>query len=102
MDILDNVYVSTILTIFLIVYGGLARQNVPYKFLQLFDNELFRILVITLIAYKANHNPQLSVLLAIGFVISLNFLSEISMQESFKQLEHFVQLEHFNQEKRNN
>jgi len=25
MDILDNVYVSTILTIFLIVYGGLAR-----------------------------------------------------------------------------
>ena len=90
-----NPYFATVITIVLTVYASLASPNLPSYIKKLFDNSLFKILIITFIAYRANSNPQLSLLIAICFVITLNFLAEKETKEAFAQIETFGQLEHF-------
>ncbi len=90
-----NPYFATIITIVLAVYASLASPNLPSYFKKLFDNSIFKILIITFIAYRANSNPQLSLLVAICFVVTLNFLAEKETKEAFEQIEAFGQLEHF-------
>jgi hypothetical protein len=96
--LLDNTYVSTFITLFLAMYAGLAKPTLPSFISNLFQNQLFRIAILALIAYRGNRNPQLSIMAAVAFTVTLNKLAEQNQQEAFKQLEHFVQLEHFNQE----
>ena len=98
LAILDDKYVSTVLSIFLALYAGLARPELPNFILKLFDNQVFRILVLSLIAYRANRDPQLAIMIAVAFTVSLNMLSERNMKESFQQMEHFVQLQDFTDE----
>ncbi len=90
-----NPYFATTITIILAVYASLASPKLPSYFKKLFDNSIFKILIITFIAYRANSNPQLSLLIAICFVITLNFLAEKETKEAFEQIETFGQLEHF-------
>jgi hypothetical protein len=90
-----NPYFSTIITIILSVYAALASPKLPSYFKKLFDNSIFKILIISFIGYRANKNPQLSLLVAICFVVTLNFLSEQENKEAFSQIETFNQLEYF-------
>ena len=90
-----NPYFSTIITIILSVYAVLASPKLPSYFKKLFDNSIFKILIISFIGYRANKNPQLSLLVAICFVVTLNFLSEQENKEAFSQIETFNQLEYF-------
>jgi hypothetical protein len=90
-----NPYFSTIITIILSVYAVLASPKLPSYLKKLFDYSIFKILIITFIGYRANKNPQLSLLVAICFVITLNFLSEQENKEAFSQIETFNQLEYF-------
>jgi hypothetical protein len=90
-----NPYFATILTIILTVYASLASPKLPTFLKKLFDNTLFKIIIISFIAYRANKNPQLSILIAVCFVITLNFLAEKETKETFEQIERFNQLEYF-------
>jgi chromate transport protein ChrA len=90
-----NPYFATILTIILTVYASLASHKLPNFLKKLFDNTLFKIIIISFIAYRANKNPQLSILIAVCFVITLNFLAEKETKETFEQIERFNQLEYF-------
>lgn len=90
-----NPYFATILTIILTVYAALASPKLPNFLKKLFDNTIFKIFIISFIAYRANKNPQLSILIAICFVITLNYLAEKETKETFEQIERFNQLEYF-------
>jgi hypothetical protein len=90
-----NPYFATTITIILTVYASLASPNLPNFLKKLFDNSIFKILIISFIAYRANKNPQLSLLVAVCFVITLNFLAEKENKEAFEQIETFNQLEYF-------
>ena len=90
-----NPYFATILTIILTVYAALASPKLPNFLKKLFDNTIFKIIIISFIAYRANKNPQLSILIAICFVITLNYLAEKETKETFEQIERFNQLEYF-------
>tara|TARA_R100001163_G_C5068360_1_gene208491 strand:+ start:7248 stop:7523 length:276 start_codon:yes stop_codon:yes gene_type:complete len=80
---LQNPYVSATLTIFLVLYGALARPDLPDFVMDLFDNALFRMLVLFLIAYTASTNLQVAMLVAVGFTLTMNLLSERKMAEGF-------------------
>jgi len=80
---LQNPYVSATLTLFLVLYGALARPDLPDFVMDLFDNALFRMLVLYLIAYTASNNPQVAILVAVGFTLTMNLLSERKMAEGF-------------------
>ena len=79
----SNVYASTIIGLFLVLYGGLAKPKLPSFIRNLFNNPIFRVLILALIMYRGNKNPQLSIMLAVAFVITLNLVSE---QETIEKI----------------
>lgn len=82
-DIMQNPYVSATLVLFLILYSALARPDLPDFIMNLFNNAIFRLLILFLIAYFAAKNVQVAILVAIGFTITMNLLSERKMAENF-------------------
>jgi len=50
----------------------------------LFDNPIFRIVVLFIVVMKANKDPFFSLIIAISFVLTVNFLSVQQAKESFK------------------
>lgn len=91
MDILDsalssifkNKYSSTIVTIFLIAYASLARPKLPNFITNLFENPIFRVFILSLIVYRGNKNPTLSILIAMGFVVTMNIISKQKIFDNF-------------------
>ena len=68
----DNKYVSTILTTFLVVYASTAAPRLPGIIKILFNNTIFKVIFLGLIAYSVNRDPKLSVLLAVVFTVTFS------------------------------
>lgn len=87
MDTLTNYlsdpYVSAALTLFLVLYGAMARPDLPDFVSQLFDNAIFRMGVLFLIAYTSSKNIQVALLVAVGFTVTMQLLSERKIAEGF-------------------
>ncbi len=79
----DNKFSSTIMVIILVGYASLVRNNVPLFIVKLFDNPIFRILILSLIIYKGNKDPKLAICIAIGFTITMNLISKQKILENF-------------------
>ena len=82
--ILENHYVRSVLITFILLYTASIRPELPSYIKNLFNNSIFRIVVLFFIVMKANKDPTLSLLIAIGFVLTLDFLSVQQAKESFK------------------
>ena len=95
-DLMLNKYFSTIFTVFLTVYAVYSSPKLPSFVKELFNNSIIKIIMITFIGYRANKDPQTSLLIAICFVITLNLLNENETNEAFEQIETFNQLDNFN------
>lgn len=89
LSFLDNKYVSIILSVLLAVYGGLAAPALPPFIKKLFENEIFRIVILALIVYKGQRDPQLAIMIAVAFVVTMNYLNEYEVKENFKRVENF-------------
>ena len=50
----NNTYVSTILSLFVVLYGSLARPELPSFVSNLFKNAIFRVLVLFFITIKVS------------------------------------------------
>jgi len=87
--------VSSIITLFLTLYIGLAKPALPITVKNLFKNSFFKLAILSLIAYNNNNDLQLSVLIALAFTLTMNLLIENEMNESFTHLEHFRNIENF-------
>jgi hypothetical protein len=93
MDIVDkfystlhnNKYVSTILTTFLVMYGSTAAPKLPGIFKMLFNNPVFKVIFLSLIAYSVNRDPKLSVSLAIIFTIIFTILGQSPFFKGFSK-----------------
>lgn len=72
---LENDYVSSALTIFLVVYAGMAAPNLPESIARLFDNTVFRMLIFFLVAYSSQKNPTVAAVAAVGLMVSLQTLN---------------------------
>lgn len=71
-----NQYVSATVSIFLILYASLAAPKLPPFIASLFENTLFKVLIFFLILAVRSYNPTVALLVAIGFLISLQTLSK--------------------------
>lgn len=82
LSIIDNnEYVSAALNLFLILYAGLAAPTLPAWAARLFDNALFKLLILFLIAYTARKNPTVALIAAIGVMVSINTLNKLKVDE---------------------
>ena len=75
-DLFSNSYSSAIITLFLVLYGGLAAPKLPTIVADLFENPVFRIIVLSLIVYKGQRDPAMALMIGIGFTVTLNMINK--------------------------
>ena len=82
-----NEIANGIFILFFVLYAGIAAPSLPGAISGLFDYAAVRIALLSLIVWNSNNNPSLSIMIAIGFVLSMNMLSGKKMLEKFELLE---------------
>lgn len=83
---LDNDYVSAAISLFLVLYAGLAAPKLPETVARLFENTLFRIVIFFLLAYTAKKNASIAAIAAIGLFISLQTLNRYDINNDLKKI----------------
>ena len=73
---------SVLMTMFLVFYGGIAAPKLPNLISKLFENPIFRVFILSLILYKGNSDPQLSVLVAIVYIVILDSCNKLLLLNS--------------------
>ena len=75
--------VSTLISTFLILYGGLASPQLPGFVKTLFENRIFKILILSLVVYSSNKDPKFAIMMAVAFTITMNMLDSMTLSEKF-------------------
>jgi hypothetical protein len=84
---LENKYIGTIVSLFLVLYGGLARPALPNFIKQLLANDIFRILYVFLLAYIAEKNVQVALVCAVVFMVLNGLWADAEVKEAFESLD---------------
>ena len=82
LSFLDNPYAKNIIKMFLVLYAGLAAPRLPAFLANLFNNALFRIVVLFLIAYLGLKDTTIALLSAVAFTLSIIFLKKAETTNS--------------------
>jgi len=77
----ENKYVLPVLSLFLGMYAALARPKLPNFIGKLFENPVFRLVVISYIIYRGNKDPQLSLMIAAAFLITMHMINKKSVEK---------------------
>ena len=78
---MQNPVISTTIKIVLIYYACIIAPKLNPVLLILFDNPMFNIVMLLLIFYIANVDVTISLLLTIGFVISIYTINNIKLND---------------------
>ena len=71
-SVLNNVYVSGFIQVFIILYAVLAAPKLPSWIAKLFHHSIFQIIIFALIAYTATKDISISLLIALAFFVSFH------------------------------
>jgi hypothetical protein len=71
----NNKIFSSALGLFLVLYGSLAAPKLPKNIALLFKNDIFKFLVIFMIAFMASKDSSVAIVASVGLLISLQTLS---------------------------
>ncbi|AYV78894.1 MAG: hypothetical protein Edafosvirus45_3 [Edafosvirus sp.] len=90
MSFIDNEYVITILFIFLIIYASLSQVQLPNSIVNLFKNNIFRVVFLSLLlVYTFNKAPHVAIIVSLIFVLTLYYIEIQETKENFIYLETF-------------
>jgi hypothetical protein len=78
-----NTYLTSGASLFLVLYAGLARPQLPPFMVELFENPIFRVLVLSLVVFMGGNDAQLSLMVAVAFTVTMNLLNEQKIAEGF-------------------
>lgn len=84
-SVLSNAYIMTVLKVSLILYAARIAPRLPDASNALFENTFFKLVAVALLAYFASLDFQLSLILAIIYVLGINLASSRGLLESFGQ-----------------
>jgi hypothetical protein len=82
--LLDNKFIYGILIIAIVIYVQSVKINFNSDITRILNSNLFRLIVLALIAYLSTKDMTASILLSIGFVGLLLVLKEKKVLENFK------------------
>ncbi len=77
----ENKYVFHVLSLFLGMYAALARPKLPRFVEKLFENPVFRLVMISYIIYRGNQDPQLAVMIAAAFLITIHMINKRKVEK---------------------
>ena len=78
-NILSNKYVFTFLSLFLVLYGGLAKPAMPKVVVKLFDNKIFRIIYMAMIVYMSKQDIKFAIMMAVAFSITMELVNQTKL-----------------------
>ena len=81
----ENKYIYSILMILIIMYAAQIRPKLPDYIMHLFNNSIFRILILVLILINAKFDTRFSLILATAFVIISDYVTQQFITESFAE-----------------
>lgn len=93
MNLFDNSYINIFLSILIIIYSS---TNKSYN--KLYDNSIFKLLLLSFISIIYKKNVQLAFSLTIAFLIIHKYNIKYNTDENINNVDHFTQLEYFTQE----
>jgi hypothetical protein len=70
----DNVYISTFIVTMLVLYTSLLGPTLPPIVKTLFDNPIFKIIVLFMLVVRGNSDPSIAIMFVIAFVLTLDLL----------------------------
>jgi len=86
LSVLDkNKYVSTIISLFLVLYASLAAPRLSPKIAKLFENPIVKIIFVFLIAYSSTKDPTVAIVASIALLVSLNTLTKYKIDDRIAQ-----------------
>ena len=93
-NVMDGVYsyltgdnlVGLIVSVCLVLYGGMAGPELPTVFKRLFENTYFKFLILSLVAYSSVKDYKVALLLAFAFTFSISMFDNRYVTECFKEL----------------
>ncbi len=86
MEVFNNKYVSTAITIALGLYAALLGPNLPNFMKDLFKNTLFRILILFLVVVRGNKDPKMAIMIAVAFILTLDYIYVRDSKEAFENV----------------
>ncbi len=93
--LIENIYLFAVLSLFLVVYGPRLHPRLPSTLRSLYDNAVFRALVLFLIAYLAHRDFAASLTIAIVFTVTMNILHSTNVLESIASKLHMEGFESY-------
>ncbi len=71
-------FVLPIITLFISIYVSVARPTLPNFVIKLFENPIFRLIIISYIVYRDNNNNDyvLSLFVASVFLITIHMINK--------------------------
>lgn len=76
LSFLDNEYISVSIKTFLAIYVAIWAPRLPKSFMNLFNNNLFKVLVFTVILVLSTKDIGLALMIALGYVVSMMYLKK--------------------------
>tara|TARA_B110000208_G_scaffold12077_2_gene14909 strand:- start:3613 stop:3921 length:309 start_codon:yes stop_codon:yes gene_type:complete len=89
-ELKGNQTVFIFVTLFVSCYGGMAATPAPNWLKELFENWIFKLLVLFLIAFSAHQDAPTAIMLAVLFYIVLDATRRKEDQERYEQLENYI------------
>ena len=84
---LENKYIGTIVSLFLVLYGGLARPELASFVKNLLANDIVRVLYVFLLAYISESNVQVALVCAVVFMVLNGLWADAEVKEAFENLD---------------
>lgn len=86
---LDAPAVAGFLKMAIVLYAGLAAPHLPASVLKYFNLVPVRILILFLIVWTGNHDPALSITIAVAFFVTMNILAGKQAFEAFHDRQYY-------------
>ena len=88
--LVQNSYLFAVLSIFLVIYGPRLHPKLPESLKNLFNNPVFRAIILFLISFLASKNFQSSIVITVIFLVTMNILHTSKVFNNFKNYEKFT------------
>lgn len=79
--------IKGIVHLLLILYAARLAPNLPKAVLQLFTNAYFKLFIFALILWSAQFSPSTSILIAIGFMVTMNYINNQPLWEFLENVD---------------
>jgi hypothetical protein len=71
----------------LVLYAARLAPTLPQQVLLLFENAYFKLFVFSLVLWTAQFSPSTSILIALGFMVSVNYATNKPLWEFLENME---------------